>query len=87
MNFSTQNLHLTQSEPGKIDPMCTPDPCEEATQSPRNPRGCRWTGQPRLSNRDVGASTGRARTGDVPGVAIFQTAFGTFSSYLPPLEQ
>ena len=23
-------------------------------------RGCRWTGQPRLSNRDVGASTGRA---------------------------
>ena len=23
-------------------------------------RGCRWTGQPRLSNRHVGASTGRA---------------------------
>ena len=22
MNFSPQNLHLTQSEPGKIDPMC-----------------------------------------------------------------
>ena len=37
VNFSTQNLHLTQSEPGKIDPPCTPDPCEEATQSPRNP--------------------------------------------------
>ena len=37
MNFSPQNLHLTQSEPGKIDPMCTPDPCEGATQSPRNP--------------------------------------------------
>ena len=37
MNFSPQNLHLTQSEPGKIDPMCTPDPCEEANQSPRNP--------------------------------------------------
>ena len=37
MNFSSQNLHLAQSEPGKIDPMCTPDPCEEATQSPRNP--------------------------------------------------
>ena len=27
MNFFTQNPHLTQSEPGKIDPMCTPDPC------------------------------------------------------------
>ena len=37
MNFSPQNLHLTQSEPGKIDPMCTPDPCEGATQSPMNP--------------------------------------------------
>ena len=33
VNFSSQNLHLAQSEPGKIDPMCTPDPCEEATQS------------------------------------------------------
>ena len=22
MSFSTQNLHLTQSEPGKIGPMC-----------------------------------------------------------------
>jgi hypothetical protein len=29
------NLHLTQSEPRKIDAMCTPDPSEEATQSPR----------------------------------------------------
>ena len=37
VNFSTQNLHLTQSEPGKIDPMCTPDRREEANQSPRNP--------------------------------------------------
>ena len=37
MNLSTQNLHLTQSEPGKIDPMGTPDRCEEANQSPRNP--------------------------------------------------
>ena len=37
MNFFTQNQHLTQSEPGKIDPMSTPDPCEGATQSPRNP--------------------------------------------------
>ena len=37
MNFSPQNLHLTQSEPGKIDPMRTPDVCEGATQSPRNP--------------------------------------------------
>ena len=37
MTFFTQNQHLTQSEPGKIDPMCTPDPCEGATQSPRNP--------------------------------------------------
>ena len=37
VNFSTQNLHLTQSEPGKIDPICTPDRCEEANQSPRNP--------------------------------------------------
>ena len=25
MNFLIQNLHLTQSEPRKIDPMCTPD--------------------------------------------------------------
>ena len=33
MNFSTQNLHLTQSEPGKIDPMCTPDPYEEAEEA------------------------------------------------------
>ena len=33
----------------------------------------RWTGQPRLSNRDVGASTGRAWTGDVPRVANIQT--------------
>jgi hypothetical protein len=32
-----QNLHLTQSEPRKIDPMCTPTPSEEATQSPRKP--------------------------------------------------
>ena len=37
MTFFTQNQHLTQSEPGKIDPMCTPDVCEGATQSPRNP--------------------------------------------------
>ena len=37
VNFSTQSLQLTQSEPGKIDPMCTPDPCEEANQSPRKP--------------------------------------------------
>ncbi len=37
MNFLIQNLHLTQSEPRKIDPMCTPDPSEEATQSPRKP--------------------------------------------------
>ena len=37
VNFSSQNLHLAQSEPAKIDPMCTPDPCEEATQSPMNP--------------------------------------------------
>ena len=37
MDFFTQNPHLTQGEPGKIDPMCTPDPCEEATQSPWNP--------------------------------------------------
>ena len=37
MNFLIQNLHLTQSEPGKIDLMCTPDPCKGATQSPRNP--------------------------------------------------
>ena len=37
MNFFIQNQHLTQSEPGKIDPKCTPDPCEGATQSPRNP--------------------------------------------------
>jgi hypothetical protein len=36
-------------------------------------RGCRWNGQPRLSNRDVGASTGRAWTGDVPRVANNQT--------------
>ena len=35
--FSTQNFHLTQSEPGKIDPICTPDRCEEANQSPMNP--------------------------------------------------
>ena len=35
--FLLKDLHLTQSEPGKIDPMCTPDPCEGATQSPRNP--------------------------------------------------
>ena len=41
MNFLIQNLHLTQSEPRKIDPMCTPDPSarkphsesEEATQT------------------------------------------------------
>ena len=37
MSFFTQNQHVTQSEPGKIDPMSTPDPCEGATQSPRNP--------------------------------------------------
>ena len=37
VNFSAQNLHLTQSAPGKIDPMGIPDPCEGATQSPRNP--------------------------------------------------
>ena len=39
-------------------------------------RGCRWTGQPRLSNGDVGASTGRAWPGDVPRVAEVQTATG-----------
>ena len=32
VNFSTQNLHLTQGEPGKIDPPCTPDPCEEESE-------------------------------------------------------
>ena len=42
MNFLIQNLHLTQSEPGKKTkkknrPICTPDPSEEATQSPRKP--------------------------------------------------
>ena len=26
VNFSSQNLHLAESEPGKIDPMCTPEP-------------------------------------------------------------
>jgi hypothetical protein len=35
MNFLIQNLHLTQSESRKIDPMCTPDPSEEATQTLR----------------------------------------------------
>ena len=29
---------LTQSEPRKIDPMCTPDPSEEATRSPKKPQ-------------------------------------------------
>ena len=38
MNFLIQNLHLTQSEPRKIDPMCTPDPSEEATRSPKKPQ-------------------------------------------------
>ena len=39
MHVLIQNLHLTQSEPRKIDPMCTPDAVrgshsesEEATQ-------------------------------------------------------
>ena len=39
-------------------------------------RGCRWTGQPWLSNRHIRASTGRAWTGDVPRVAKFQTGRG-----------
>ena len=32
-----QNPYLTQSDPRRIDPMCTPDPSEEAIQSPRKP--------------------------------------------------
>jgi hypothetical protein len=39
VNFLIQNLHLTQSEPRKIDPMCTPPtrPRGSHTQSPRKP--------------------------------------------------
>ena len=33
VNFSSQNLHLAQSEPGKIDPMCTADPCARKPHS------------------------------------------------------